>query len=91
MCTGSLVYWYVSRYSYHSIHSQSVQIESDTHAAPLPTNLKAIHVVPRHAGPLKATPKKNKLMPREKCVRREPAERFRKRSRKPFKESPGLK
>lgn len=54
-------------YSYHPIHSQSVQAwisHTHTHAALPPVSLKEIQAVLRHAGPIKAAPKKNKLMSR---------------------------
>lgn len=48
-----------------STHSQPICPGlNHTHAALLPTSLEEIHATPSHAGPVKAAPKKNKLMTR---------------------------
>lgn len=64
-CTGSLVYGYVLLSILITPFTASLfRLESHTQAALLPTSLAEIQVVPRHGGPIRAVPKKNKLMMR---------------------------
>lgn len=73
-----------------SPHSQPIHLGlKHTHTAKLHGSLKEIQAAWRHTGPIKASPKKNKLMSRSAS---EPSGTlFRKPYKKPFKENSGRK
>ena len=65
LCTGSVVYWYVLLSILITPFTANLsRHESHIQAALLPVSLKEIQPAWRHIGPIKAAPKKNKLMSR---------------------------